>query len=230
MPETAKHKALAEPRERRAEKDGESRHKRDSYADSSPHKDGHGRPKSAPASSAPPRDPFHDSPSRKEADRHHPHRGGHHEREKIVIGWSERIDFPDWGIKGLRAKVDTGARTSALHVEDLEILPDGRARFDVILDKRPPKSRSWKRVSVCAVIVKRAPVRSSTGKFTKRYFVRTKVQLGPLVKEIELSLVSRQNMVFRMLLGRKAVERDFLVDVSRRDALEATLSATPKRL
>ena len=52
---------------------------------------------------------------------------------KSVVGRSEYVAFPEWGIAGLHAKIDTGARTSALHVEDLEVLPDGRVRFHVML-------------------------------------------------------------------------------------------------
>lgn len=136
-------------------------------------------------------------------------------REKAVIGWSEPVEFVDWGIGRIRAKVDTGARSSALHVEDLEELPDGRVRFSVVRsrrEKRPP-------VAVVAEVVKWARVRSSTGQYRRRCFVRTRVRLGPVEKEIEISLVSREKMIFRMLLGRKALEHDFVVDVSRKNAL-----------
>ncbi|MCC5874957.1 MAG: ATP-dependent zinc protease, partial [Candidatus Sumerlaeia bacterium] len=61
--------------------------------------------------------------------------------------------------------------------------------------------------------------RSSSGEITERPFVRTRVQIGPVVKVVEVSLVSREKMLFRMLLGRKALEKDFLVDVGRRRVL-----------
>ena len=131
---------------------------------------------------------------------------------KAVIGWSVDVGFPDWDIPPVRAKVDTGARTSALHVEDLVRLPHGRVSFDVIVGRKPP----YKRVSVCAHVVKWGRVRSSTGHYTTRCFVRTRVRIGPIGKEIEVSLVSRERMLYRMLLGRKALEKDFLIDVSRR--------------
>lgn len=134
---------------------------------------------------------------------------------KTVIGWSEYVEFMEWGLGRMRAKVDTGARTSALHVEDLEELPDGRVRFHVV------RSRSDRhpRVEVVAPVVKWARVRSSTGFFRKRCFVRTRVRIGNVEKEIEISLVSREKMIFRMLLGRKALEHDFLVDVSHKHTL-----------
>jgi len=140
-------------------------------------------------------------------------RGG--PRRKQIVGWSEYVDFPDWGIKRVRAKVDTGARTSALHVEDMEELAGNRLRFYV----RPRRNSRGRRVAVIARIHKRAKVRSSTGHYSMRYFVKTQVQIGPVGKKIEISLVSRERMLFRMLLGRKALERDFLVDVTRRSKL-----------
>lgn len=143
------------------------------------------------------------------------HERAHDDHQKVVIGWSENVDFPAWGISGLRAKVDTGARTSALHVENLEILPGNIACFEVILSR----SENGKRVHVKAPVVKHARVRSSSGHFSVRYFVRAVVRVGPVEKEIEISLVSREEMVFRMLLGRKALERDFVVDVTKRHAL-----------
>lgn len=134
---------------------------------------------------------------------------------KTVIGWSEYLDFPEWGIRGLKAKVDTGARTSALHVEDLEVIGHDRVRFDVIISSRKP----FRYRTVECRIVKWGRVRSSTGEYSERCFVSTLVRIGPVEKEIEVSLVSREKMLFRMLLGRKALEHDFLVDVGRRSLL-----------
>ena len=136
--------------------------------------------------------------------------------KKTVIGWSEYVSFPDWHVVALKAKVDTGARTSALHVEDLEILDNGEVEFYVVLRRTGAKRRK----KVRAKVVKWAKVRSSTGDYKRRCFVKTMVHVGHVDKEIEISLVSREKMVFRMLLGRKALERDFIVDVSKRHELE----------
>lgn len=134
---------------------------------------------------------------------------------KAVIGWSEYVSFPDWGIEGIKAKIDTGARSSALHVENLVHYDDGSVSFEVILHRKKQNLRKQVRTRA----VKIARVRSSTGHYTERYFVKTRVVLGPVSKEIEISLVSRGDMLFRMLLGRKALETDFVVDVSRRNAV-----------
>ena len=146
------------------------------------------------------------------------------QEKKEIIGWSEYVDFPDWGISGLKAKVDTGARTSALHVEDLKRLKNGRVKFDVILSKK----RTHKRVHVRANVVKWGRVRSSTGEYLVRCFVKTRIRIGHIEKEIEVTLVSRQKMVFRMLVGRKALEDDFLIDVTKRSVLSEKPSKRKK--
>ncbi len=134
---------------------------------------------------------------------------------KLLIGWTEYVSLPAWGIQELRAKVDTGARTSALHVTGLERLAGNRVRFEVILSRK----QAHKRVTVETVACKWARVRSSTGIYRRRCFVRTLLRIGPVEKEIELSLVNREKMLFRMLIGRKALEHDFLVDASQRRLL-----------
>ena len=58
------------------------------------------------------------------------------ETPRILIGWNEYVDIPEWGIERLRAKIDTGAWSSALHVENIEELPRGRVCFDVVLHRR----------------------------------------------------------------------------------------------
>ena len=144
--------------------------------------------------------------------------------EKTIIGWVEYVDFPEWEISGVKAKIDTGARTSALHVEDLEVLSPKRVRFQVVYSRRAP----FKKKTVTARVVKRARVRSSTGEYAERYFVMARIRLGEIEKDVEISLVSRERMLFRMLLGRKALERDFLVDVGKRLALTGRKPAKRK--
>lgn len=134
---------------------------------------------------------------------------------KVLIGWNEYVDLPDWDISGLRAKVDTGARTSALHVEDIEELPRGRVRFDVILHRE----RRDRRVHVRTKVVRRGRVRSSTGHYSTRLFVAARVQIGPVLRTVELSLVDREKMIYRMLLGRTALSGPFLIDPAHRALL-----------
>lgn len=146
--------------------------------------------------------------------------------EPSIIGWTEFIDFPEWHIAGLKAKVDTGARTSALHVEDLVLHDDGWVTFDVVLHRHHHDRRRTVRTR----IVKVARVRSSSGHYSERCFVQTRIRIGRVEKEIEFSLVSRDTMIFRMLLGRKALEHDFWVDASRRNLLTRKARSRRKTL
>lgn len=136
-------------------------------------------------------------------------------RELPVIGWNEYVDLPQWGIRGLRAKVDTGARSSALHVENIEEIGHGRVRFDVVLHRH----KRDRRVHVETRIRRRGRVRSSSGEASSRIFVGTYVRMGEEEHYVELSLVDRRRMIHRMLLGRSALEDRFLVDVGRRALL-----------
>ena len=140
--------------------------------------------------------------------------------ELRVIGVAEYVDFPDWGIRTLSARVDTGAQTSALHVENIELLSGSRVRFDVRLRRDDPEAR----VTIETKVSRRTAVRSSSGQTAARLFVKAHVRLGGREQQIEVGLVDRRHMLYRMLLGRSALERRFLVDVTKRYALGAPAS------
>lgn len=127
-----------------------------------------------------------------------------------VLGWRERIDIPDWGVRGVRAKIDTGARTSAIHVSGLEPVADDRVRFDVVVRERPRRV-----VSVEAEVVRWSSVRPSSGKARSRPVVRTRLRIGGIEREAEVGLVSRKGMLCRMLVGRRALD-GLLVDPAQR--------------
>ena len=131
-----------------------------------------------------------------------------------VIGWREWVGLPDFGIKQIKVKVDTGARSSSLHVSHLkEFERDGETwvRFKV----HPVQRKSDKTVSVEAKVLEFRSVRSSSGKAAMRPVVVTHVALLGITWPVELTLASRDEMGFRMLLGREAFRRRFLVDAGR---------------
>ena len=113
------------------------------------------------------------------------------------------------------AKIDTGARTSALHVENIRELGSDRVRFDVRLSRED----SDRRVTVEARVARRGRVRPSNGQLETRIFVTVRACIGQVIREIELGLVDRGPMIFRMLIGRRALAHAFLVDPSRRYVL-----------
>ncbi len=135
--------------------------------------------------------------------------------EPLVVGWAELVDVPAWHIKRMRAKMDTGARTSALHVENIQQIDRDHVRFDVRLHRR----KLDRRVTVQTRIRRIGKVRSSSGALQTRIFVAAHVCIGPVEREVEMSLVDRGPMIFRMLIGRSALSHAFLVDTGRRYVL-----------
>ncbi len=133
---------------------------------------------------------------------------------KPTIGWREWVSLPDLDIERIKAKIDTGARTSALHATDLEYFTrDGRdwVRFTI----RPAQRSGTGKRRAAAPIADRRPVVSSSGASELRPFIETTIVIGGRTFPIELNLTDRSDMGFRMLLGRAAVKRRFLVDPGR---------------
>ena len=135
-------------------------------------------------------------------------------RPKPVIGWREWIELPELGVEAVKAKIDTGARTSSLHAFGLErFRRDGREM--VRFEAHPLQRDTSISIPVEAELVDRRTVRSSTGDETLRPVVETEVELMGERWTMELTLVRRDPMGFRMLLGRQAFRGRFLVDASR---------------
>ncbi|MGJ8650577.1 MAG: ATP-dependent zinc protease family protein [Opitutaceae bacterium] len=126
----------------------------------------------------------------------------------MVIGWREWVELPVWGIR-MRAKADTGAKSSAIDCAEITELPDERVRFTIRLDRKEKKL-----VTVEEPIALRKRVRSSTGVGRDRIFVETTLRLGESEKKVLINLVCRKTMIHRMLLGRETLGGSFLVDSS----------------
>ncbi len=134
-----------------------------------------------------------------------------------VLGWKEHVSLPEWGLE-LRAKLDTGARSSALHVTELVELGEQRdpttgrplplVRFDVVLGTR----RAPEHHRIEAPIVGRRRVRDTGARAEERAVVRTRIVCGPLDVTADITLTDRSGMNFRMLLGRLTLEHHCLVD------------------
>lgn len=128
-----------------------------------------------------------------------------------VIGWREWVRIPELGIKAIKAKVDTGARSSSLHAFDLdEFEREGEnwVRFKI----HPVQRKIEKVIEAEAKVLEHRSVRSSSGKATIRPVIVTNVELLGNIQSAELTLANRDEMGFRMLLGREAFRKRFLVD------------------
>ena len=126
--------------------------------------------------------------------------------ERPLIGWCEWVQFPLLGLPCIKAKIDTGARTSALHAESIETFRR-KSRLWVRFTIKPlPFAKQL--VTTCeAPLVDRRLVKDSGGKAEKRFVIETLVHIGGVARLIEVTLTNRENMMFRMLLGRTAINK-----------------------
>lgn len=136
--------------------------------------------------------------------------------ERVVVGWKEFVDFPEWGLKHIRVKMDSGARTSALGVIRCMVeegSPGGEmAHLELALNSRHPE-----RVArVQTPIVGRVWVKNTGGWKEHRPIIEVLIRLGPVHKRIRMTIADRSRMLTPVLLGRQALAGDCLVDVAHR--------------
>lgn len=127
------------------------------------------------------------------------------------VGWRESVSLPKFKLLDLKAKIDTGAKTSALHADEIEFITvKGKkyVRFSIETDeglKKVIKSR----------FLEEREIKSSTGQKTIRPVVKTKIRMGKSEFEIEITLINRDLMGFKMLIGREALNGRFLINPAR---------------
>ncbi len=130
-------------------------------------------------------------------------------KPKQIIGRKELVDFPDLGMTGIYAKIDTGAYSNTLHCHDIQL--KGKDLTFKVLDPRHPvfssKEHSFSAFS-------RKKIKNSFGEIEERYMIKTKIKIaGRLIKSI-ISLTDRGKMRYPVLIGRKLLKNKFVVDVS----------------
>ena len=134
--------------------------------------------------------------------------------EKLGLGWREWVGLPELGLDSIKAKVDTGARTSALHAFELDTFTENGV--DRVNFKIHPVQRDVDKVVSCvADIIDERFVTDSGGHREQRFIISTLLKIGRWSWPIEMTLTSRDNMMFRMLLGRTAMRGVAMVDPSR---------------
>ncbi len=132
-----------------------------------------------------------------------------------LLGWREWLSLPEIGIPGIKAKIDTGARTSALHAYFVEPYLEGAVEM-VRFGVHPIQKRNDIALICKSPILEKRLVADSGGHQEERYVIETLMQLGPLQKRIEMTLTNRDTMKFRMLLGRQALQQlDLPIDAGK---------------
>nr|WHW29205.1 hypothetical protein [uncultured bacterium] len=129
----------------------------------------------------------------------------------VSVGWREWVGFPEWGVEATKAKIDTGARTSAIHAYDIELFErddEEWVRFSV---------HPWQRSDGDSSIVEsrridHRTITSSSGTRTDRPVVMAEMLLAGRQISAEVTLTRRDEMGFRMLVGREALAQGFVVD------------------
>ena len=140
--------------------------------------------------------------------------------KQTVIGWKEYVDFPEWSLRCVKVKIDTGARTSALGVRhyELKTLPNGQQA--VHLQIAPYRQKPERQISVEVPVVRFVRVRNSGGCSQVRPVVATKMKIGSQVLTVFLTVTYRPKMLHQILLGRNALGSMFLIDAGRKFMLK----------
>ncbi len=148
--------------------------------------------------------------------------------DRRVLGWREWVALPELGIPAIRAKIDSGARSSALHVEAIDEFR--RDEIDWVRFYLDPVTRSRKRARwIEAPLLERREVTDSGGSVSLRPFIRTDVQIADQRYAIEINLTNRRGMLFPMLLGRTAMHGRWLIDPQRSYVLGDASTTLPRR-
>lgn len=135
-------------------------------------------------------------------------------RKYARIGWREWVSLPALGIPRIKAKIDTGARTSALHAFCLTpFMEDGKHKIRFVI--HPMQHNTVDTVTCIADVIDKRLVTDSGGHQEERFVIETPITIAGQTWPIEITLTERENMLFRMLLGRSALRKRFIVNPAR---------------
>lgn len=135
-------------------------------------------------------------------------------RKYPLVGWREWVSLPELNIPKIKAKIDTGARTSALHAFSLRpFIENGKNKIS--FDIHPLQHVTDKTITCIADVVDKRLVTDSGGHEEERYVIQTLIAIAGQTWSIEITLTERENMLFRMLLGRSALRKRFIVNPAR---------------
>jgi len=129
----------------------------------------------------------------------------------LILGRIDKFDLPELSLNNIKAKIDTGAKTSSLHCSSIISKKEGYVTFTV-LDKENEKFTGE---TITKKIHRFSNVKSSNGVEEKRYFIKTPIIIFDKEYIMELSLTSRGSMKYPLLIGRELIRQNFIVDVKK---------------
>ncbi len=131
--------------------------------------------------------------------------------EQKFIGWREYVSLPKLKLIDIKAKIDTGAKTSAIHAEEIEYCTINNKKYVkfVFVEDGGKKHR------LKALFIEERKIRSSTGQETIRPIIKVQIKMGLELFNVEVSLINRDLMGFKMLIGRDALKNNFLINPSK---------------
>lgn len=130
-----------------------------------------------------------------------------------MLGWREWVALPEFNINQIKAKIDTGARSSALHAFAIDPYRKGGQRW-VMFAIHPKQKYSDVSIECHAMVKDRRLVSDSGGHKQRRYVIETQLILGQSIIRTEMTLTNRDSMLFRMLIGRTLINTRFIIDPS----------------
>lgn len=128
-----------------------------------------------------------------------------------LVGWREWVGLTELGAPRIKAKIDTGAKTSAIHAFRVAVVKRGGVEYAEFY-LHPNQKRRQPEIFCSAPVIDRRSIKSSSGQVEKRLIIRTRLSIGGREFPIDLSLANRDSMGFRLLLGRDALRRRFLIN------------------
>jgi ribosomal protein S6--L-glutamate ligase len=132
-------------------------------------------------------------------------------KQRLVAGWREWAQLPELGVDYIKVKIDTGAKTSSLHAFQLSTVKHGGQDY-VKFDIHPIQDNDTVIYTCISPIVDYRWITSSTGHRQQRFIIETQLKIGDYNSLVQLSLANRDEMGFRMLIGRAALKKEVLVD------------------
>ncbi len=134
------------------------------------------------------------------------------------VGWREEVTLPEFRLKNIRAKIDTGAKTSALHAKDIKLININGKKFVSFV----VENDEGKKTHLEVPLIDEREIKSSTGEKTLRPVVHTTIKMGDIEFEAEITLINRDLMGFKMLIGREALKGRFVIHPGKSFLLKKT--------